>query len=624
MHTRRLTRTWRTSIALVGGALWLAGAAHAQDTELGLYRATIAELAGPSDVDITDDMIIVAELDADRIRVFGADGTPRDAMDAPLPVAVAADEATGRIVALSGLGEVLLFEAGDLVRRFPVDEQGRSRPGGVDIRGDRIAVADTGSDRVHVFSLTGTRLLTFGTRGDELGEFRRPADVAIDAAGRLYVVDQDNHRIQVFDSDGQALFEWGDLGAFPGLFARPAGVELHGDRVIVADALNHRIQVFTPDGEWVHQWGQHAVVPREGEGKLHLPNGVAVSPDGSYAVVVETFEARAQRFDRASLVDLMVPPIGADTSQDFGQVFATSDDLLAVWAPERAAAMIFDTRRATPILISEVSRPGPGYGLSQAAASITFDDDRRLTVCDPGTDRVNTYYVGFDRSQPLRFDTRISRFVKALEGRRLAAMAGVDELRITCAVRAPDGTRYLLDRDARRLVRLAPDLGEARVIGEGLDLVHPVHLAISASGDRLYIADHWASAVIAIDGDGMERWRWTGDADEPLERPRGVTAAPDGSIYVVDESTSRVHHLSAAGARLLSWGERGGDHGAFWRPTGVAIDGQDRVFVLDYGNHRAQIFDAAGEWLITFGPGSAYTRESEARRRQREAERPTP
>ncbi len=607
-------------------ALSVASAAAAQDRELGLYRLTVSDLAGPTDVDIAPDQTVaIAELDADRVRRFGPDGEAGPALDVPLPVAVAVDPVSGRIAALSGLGDVILFEAdGERIRSFPVDAVADTRPGGIDIRGETIVVADTGRDQVHLFSLLGERRLTIGSRGDSEGQFRRPVDVALTPSGRIYVVDQDNHRIQVFGPDGDVLFAWGDRGAFPGLFARPAAIELHGDRVIVADSLNHRVQVFTLEGEWVHQWGQHAVQPREGEGKLHLPNGVAVSPDGAFVFVVESFEARAQRFDRASLADLLVPPIGADTSQDFGQVFAAGADLLAVWAPERAGAMIFDTTRTTPVLMSEVSRPGTGYGLSRAATSIAFDPDRRLIVCDPGTDRISTYEIDYTAGDPLRFDPRLSRFVKSLDGPALAALAGVDELRVTCAVRAPNDVRFVLDQDARRIIRLAADLDEATIISDDIELVNPVHLAVNAGGDRLYVADQWAGAVIALDRDGREQWRFTG-GDEPLRRPRGVVAGTDGSVYVVDEIAARVHRLAADGSHQTSWGGPGGEHGQFWRPTGVAVDGRNRVFVLDYGNHRAQVFEPDGEWLITFGPGRAYTRESEARRRERDAGRsPTP
>ena len=72
-------------------------------------------------------------------------------------------------------------------------------PEGVDVNElGRVYVADTGQDRVVIFSSAGDSLLAFGARGSGLGSFREPTDIAVARDGKIYVVDTGNHRIQKF------------------------------------------------------------------------------------------------------------------------------------------------------------------------------------------------------------------------------------------------------------------------------------------------------------------------------------------------------------------------------------------------------------------------------------------
>ena len=58
-------------------------------------------------------------------------------------------------------------------------------------------VTDTDGGRVHVLSPQGDVLATWGSEGSEVGRFKIPEAVAVDAAGRVYVADRGNDRIQV-------------------------------------------------------------------------------------------------------------------------------------------------------------------------------------------------------------------------------------------------------------------------------------------------------------------------------------------------------------------------------------------------------------------------------------------
>jgi hypothetical protein len=67
-----------------------------------------------------------------------------------------------------------------------------------------VYVADTGNDRVEVFSPTGALLFTFGTKGEAAGQFESPASVTVDpATGNVYVEDFLNWRVQEFTATGE-------------------------------------------------------------------------------------------------------------------------------------------------------------------------------------------------------------------------------------------------------------------------------------------------------------------------------------------------------------------------------------------------------------------------------------
>ena len=67
----------------------------------------------------------------------------------------------------------------------------------------------------------------------------------MDASGEVYVADTGNNRIEVFTSSGAYLTQWGSAGSGNGQFANPGGVAVNATgTVYVADTDNDRIQMF--------------------------------------------------------------------------------------------------------------------------------------------------------------------------------------------------------------------------------------------------------------------------------------------------------------------------------------------------------------------------------------------
>jgi DNA-binding beta-propeller fold protein YncE len=121
-------------------------------------------------------------------------------------------------------------------------------PWGVAInqRGE-VVVAEQNADCISVFSPSGEKLLSFGTRGSSEGQFMNPRGLAVDDEGNILVADSGNHRIQKFTSGGKFLASAGTKGSGPLQFTYPIDITFSSKRVYVVDNENRRIQVLTPD-----------------------------------------------------------------------------------------------------------------------------------------------------------------------------------------------------------------------------------------------------------------------------------------------------------------------------------------------------------------------------------------
>lgn len=84
----------------------------------------------------------------------------------------------------------------------------------------------------------------------------------------------------------------------------------------------------------------------------------------------------------------------------------------------------------------------------------------------------------------------------------------------------------------------------------------------------------------------------------PFNRPTNLAVAPGGDLYVTDGyGNCKVHHLTAAGELIQSWGEPGSGPGQFILPHGIRVAADGRVLVADRENDRIQIFSPSGEFL---------------------------
>jgi sugar lactone lactonase YvrE len=123
----------------------------------------------------------------------------------------------------------------------------------------------------------------------------------------------------------------------------------------------------------------------------------------------------------------------------------------------------------------------------------------------------------------------------------------------------------------------------------------------------------------------LHEWGKTGTGPGEFSYPGGMAIAPDGRVYVADQTNHRMQMLDPNGRFLATWGKYGTKPGEFGGNTNVksraggpdfvALDKQGNVYTTEAMDGRVQKFTAEGAFLLAFGdledrPGS-FGREFE-------------
>jgi hypothetical protein len=209
----------------------------------------------------------VFDLERKRFYILGGDSPPTTA---PTNLCVSPDGYKFIVESMPGLIQV--FDPEDnYVTTFKVKD---GRPGGVAAIGAELFVTDVINDRIQVLDRgTGNLLRTFGSKGQEPGQFLMPNAIAADPDGNLYVSDLMNFRFQKLDRNGKCLLSVGGAGDSYGKFARPRGIAVGPDGVIfVVESQYNVVQMFDQEGKVLMAFGNFQAAP----GFLVLPASVAV------------------------------------------------------------------------------------------------------------------------------------------------------------------------------------------------------------------------------------------------------------------------------------------------------------------------------------------------------------
>ena len=396
-----------------------------------------------------------------------------------------------------------------------------------------IAVADRMADEIVIINPTGERVRSI--------EVENPMELVLDEQG-----------VPIVGTADRPSWETEDVVT--------AGVPIKtSEGWIIPDIYGHAIHQYDLEGNWIGKWGVHALLPHEGEGKLHYPNAVSVSPDGKQIIVCEGFEGRLQLFDLGEGESESAPLIA--NIAHFGKQIDSYKDLILIAEPELGDVYLFRTGLDVPIPLTRFGGEGNAPHQFKWINGLWIGDGEIRVV---GDGNLKTFVYEHDSESPLKQIPGMVKFQKS---------------------QSHDGLSGPMDGDS-----VIPSAADIAVSNDG-EMIWAVD-AISETVTLSTIPD--VEVVKTIDG---------------FIEPQGIEIEADGNILVSDIGASQIKRFSQDGELLLTFGEKGYAPHQMYKPAGITVLDDGTIVVVDWGNHRAQLYSPDGKWQATFGRGRSWTRE---------------
>ena len=283
-----------------------------------------------------------------------------------------------------------------VITRLPIQNLGTpirtiggvNRPWGVAVnqRGE-IIVAEYSGDCISIFSPSGEKIRTFGSKGSAQGQFIGPRGVAVDGDGNIVVADGNNHCIQKFTADGKFLTAVGQKGNRPLEFSGPVGVAVnHRNRkVYISDRYNHRIQILNADLTFSDSFGSYG----SGDGQFNFPWDIAFDSTGNVYVA----DSSGNRIQVFTAEGKFLRKFGKKGSGDGELSFPSSvsidcDDIVYVTEYNNNCVSMFNSEGQ---FLRSFGTQGEGPGQFNSPRGIAVDRDGLVYVSDIGNSRIQIF-----------------------------------------------------------------------------------------------------------------------------------------------------------------------------------------------------------------------------------------
>ncbi|XP_068678218.1 E3 ubiquitin-protein ligase TRIM71-like [Montipora foliosa] len=223
-------------------------------------------------------------------------------------------------------------------------------------------------------------VLSFGHRGSDVGMLSHPWRVAVNDKDEIAVSEVCNNRVQIFANDGSYLRSFGKKGNQQGEFDKPAGIAFHNEKIIVADSNNHRVQLFSNEGHYFNQFG----VEGSGDHQLGRPRGLSIDSDGN--IIVADCSNKLIKF--FSLDGRFLRSIGTEGSFSFPIHCIQHDNYLIVSDYGDHCIKVFNREGE---FLYKFGKQGKGNGEFDEPGCLSVDRAGHLLVCDSVNHRVQVF-----------------------------------------------------------------------------------------------------------------------------------------------------------------------------------------------------------------------------------------
>ncbi|HTU87979.1 MAG TPA: Ig-like domain-containing protein [Solirubrobacteraceae bacterium] len=274
---------------------------------------------------------------------FGGPGTADGEFTQPLGVAVS--PTNGDVyISDAGAGRLQIFSpsGGFIGQAFGTGTAsgctGFVQPVGVAVNpsnGD-VYVVDSGADQVFELGSAGNCLGSFGSAGQNDGQFDHPLYDAIDpATGDVYVTDPGNSRVEEFTSSGGFLSSFGAdvFGANRDWTNEPDGIAfdpIDGGLVYVTDTED-TVEQFSPTGA-------STALPWDFPGASELA-GVALDPASDTLYVTDPADGEVLNFFHVDGGDLVESDVA--NAQPYGLAFSSATEDMYFTDPANSQVEVF-------------------------------------------------------------------------------------------------------------------------------------------------------------------------------------------------------------------------------------------------------------------------------------------